>query len=143
MPQSPSGGGCMTPPMSPFPSVTMSINALRSKLSAIACRRSGLSKGGLSRLAIRLRAAVDADRRQFADCLRHLIVHVLQQWFGHAVPEGHVELPGYERQYRCREVTDDRILDAVEIWPALLPVIRIPRHPDVLVWLELDEFERA
>jgi hypothetical protein len=31
------------------------MNAWRSKLSAIACRRSGLSKGGLSRLTIRPR----------------------------------------------------------------------------------------
>jgi hypothetical protein len=31
------------------------MNALRSKLSAIAWRRSGLSKGGLSRLTIRAR----------------------------------------------------------------------------------------
>ena len=49
----------------------------------------------------------------------------------------------HERQYRCREVADDRIFDAVEIRPALLPVIRIARHLDVLVRLERDKFKWA
>ena len=56
IPQTPSGGGCIAAPISPRPRVIISINALRSKLSDIARRRSGLSKGGLSRLTIRLRA---------------------------------------------------------------------------------------
>src|SRR5204862_7761740 len=36
----------------------------------------------------------------------------------------------------------DRILDAVEIGPARLPVIRVARDLDVLVRLELDKLER-
>ena len=35
------------------------------------------------------------------------------------------------------------VFDAVEIGPARLPVIRVARHRDVFVRLELDEFERA
>ena len=42
-----------------------------------------------------------------------------------------------------RDVFDDRVFDAVEIRPARLPVIRIARHRDRLVRLELDELERA
>jgi HEAT repeat protein len=100
-----------------------------------------LSKGGLSRLGDQ--AAVDADRRQLADCLRHLAGHVLQQRRRHAIPEGHVEFTGDESQYRRRQVANDRILDAIEIRPALFPIIGVARHLDVLVRLELDEFERA
>jgi hypothetical protein len=40
-------------------------------------------------------------------------------------------------------VGDDRPLDGVEIGPPGLPVIRVLRHLDVLVRLELDEFEGA
>jgi hypothetical protein len=47
--------GCMTPPISPWPSLMMSIKARRSMLSAIARRISGSLKGGLSRLISRLR----------------------------------------------------------------------------------------
>ena len=61
------------------------MNALRSKLSAIARRRSGLSKGGLSRLTIRLRLTL--DRRHLADRLRHLALHVLEQRDGEAIRE--------------------------------------------------------
>src|SRR6516162_1656841 len=89
------------------------------------------------------RAVVDADRCQFADCLRHLADHVLQQLLGHAIREGHIELAGDERQYRRRQVADDRIFDAVEIRSALLPIIGVSGHLDVLVRLEPDEFKRA
>jgi len=44
---------------------------------------------------------------------------------------------------RRRHVEDYRKLDAVEIRPAVLPVIRVARHCDPFVRLELDEFERA
>ena len=93
------------------------MNAWRSRLSAIACRRSGLSKGGTSRLTIRLRLM--PRRRQLADRLRHLALDVLEQRDREAVREGHVELAGDKRQDRRRQVVDDRILDAVEIRPAL------------------------
>jgi len=52
--------------MSPFPSLMMSMNALRSKLSAIARRRSGLLKGGTSRLTIRLRLMPPGSSSQIA-----------------------------------------------------------------------------
>src|SRR5580692_8477509 len=48
-----------------------------------------------------------------------------------------------EGQDGRRQVFDDRVLDAVEIRPVLLPVIRVSCYLDVLVRLELDEFERA
>jgi peptide/nickel transport system substrate-binding protein len=44
-------------------------------------------------------------------------------------------LPGNQRQNRRRQVLDDRILDAVEIRPALLRVIWVSRYLDILVWL--------
>ena len=66
MPQTPSGGGSMTPPMSPCPSVMMSTNALRSRLSASARRNSALSKGGLLRLMIIVRLTLVAVTSQIA-----------------------------------------------------------------------------
>ena len=53
-PHTPSGGGSMAPPISDLPSDRMSLNCLRSIVSAIALRISALSNGGLSRLMIRL-----------------------------------------------------------------------------------------
>src|ERR1043166_8213684 len=54
IPQSPSGGGSIAAPILAWPSVMMSMNALRSMASAKALRSSALSKGGLSRLTRRL-----------------------------------------------------------------------------------------
>jgi hypothetical protein len=45
----------MAPPMSPCPSVMMLMNAARSRLSAIARRISGFSKGGIPGLISRVR----------------------------------------------------------------------------------------
>ena len=53
----------------------MSINDLRSRLSDIARRSSGLSKGGASRLTIRLRLTLAEN---IADRLRRLVFDVLQ-----------------------------------------------------------------
>ena len=50
MPQIPSGGGIITAPIVNWPSPRMSIKPLRSRLNAIARRRSGLSNGGALRL---------------------------------------------------------------------------------------------
>src|SRR5215831_5701551 len=141
MPHTPSGGGCMTPPMSPCPSVRMSMNALRSKLSASARRISGLSKGGASRLVIRLALAI--CRHQFADRLRRLACDIPQQGHRDLKREGHVKLAGDKGQDRSRAVRYHGIFDAVEVRPIPLPVIEIARHLDVFVRLELDEFERA
>src|SRR5215469_17074904 len=84
-----------------------------------------------------------AIRRQFADCLWHLVLHVPEEWNREGVRKGHVELAGNESQCRGRPVTDNCIFDAVEIGAVLLPVIGISCYPDVFVRLELDEFERA
>src|SRR5260370_14224142 len=81
--------------------------------------------------------------RQFADCLRHLTLHVPEERNREGVRKGHVELSGNESQCRGRPIADDRIFDAVEIRPVGLPVIRVSRHPDVFVGFELAEFERA
>ena len=53
------------------------MNALRSRLSAIARRRSGLSNGGLLRVDDQV--AADIGRRHLADRLRRLLLDVLQQ----------------------------------------------------------------
>ena len=66
MPHTPSGGGSMTPPTSPWPSVMMSMNAWRSRLSAIARRSSGLSKGGAVGLTIIVRLTFVAVTSQIA-----------------------------------------------------------------------------
>jgi hypothetical protein len=50
----PADGGSIAPPVSPCPSARMSIKLLRSSANANARRRSGLSKGGASRLTGRL-----------------------------------------------------------------------------------------
>ena len=52
-------------------------------------------------------------------------------------------LPAMNVRLRVAISCDDVPLDAVEIRPARLPVIRVSRRPDHLVRLELDEFERA
>jgi len=84
-----------------------------------------------------------ALRRQLADRVRHLALDVLLERDREVVRKGHVELSGNERQCRRRPVADDRILDAVEMRPARLPVIRVARYRDPLVRLELDEFKGA
>ena len=138
MPQIPSGGGCMTPPIAPCPSAMMSTNAWRSIVSDIARRNSGLSNGGTSRLTSRLRATFGIVH--VADRLRHLVLDVLQLRHRHA--EIDVLLAGHERQQPGRDVLDDPVFDAVEIGPPRFPVIRVAGHRDRLVRLELDEFER-
>src|SRR5215469_8308589 len=66
MPHTPSGGGNIAPPMAPLPSVRMSTKALRSRLSAIARRRSALSKGGAERLTIIVRLPLSRTSSQIA-----------------------------------------------------------------------------
>src|SRR5215468_1804827 len=131
----------MTPPTSPLPSLMMSINAWRSKLSAIARRRSELSKGGLSRLTSRLRLMPLGASSQIACGI--WAFRSFEQRDLEGLRKSHVKLAGSERQYRRRRIFYDRIFDAVEKRPILLPVIRISRHLNGLVRLEFDEFERA
>src|SRR5215471_3362076 len=140
MPQTPSGGGCMTPPMSPFPIVRVSIKAWRSKLSATARRRSGSLNGGVSRFIITLRLTLTGTSWQIAS----------GAWFFTLLTTGTCKkkevistLPAPNAQHTCRDVLDDLILDAVEVGPALLPVVRVSRDFDRLVRLEFDKFERA
>src|ERR1700720_4340522 len=137
----PSGGGCMTPPRSPLPRVRVSTKALRSKLSAIARRRSGSLNGGMSRFIITLRLTLTGTRLQIAS----------GAWFFTSlttgtckkIRRGHVELAGDEGQNPGRHVLDDRVLDTVEIGTVLLPIIGISGYFDRFVRLDFDEFERA
>ena len=118
------------------------MNALRSRLNAIARRRSGLSNGGALRL-ITIHRASDIVWSELTSRLRHLISYVPQQWDRHLIGKGHVEFAGNKAEDRGRAVCDDRVFDAVEVRTVRFPVIRVSRHRDPFVWLELDEFERA
>src|SRR5450631_1489374 len=70
--------------------------------------------------------AVDATgRRQLAHRVWHLALDILQERHRELVRKGHVELSGDEGQRRGSRITDDRILDTVEIGPIRLPVIGV------------------
>src|SRR4051794_37974148 len=118
MPQIPSGAGSIVPPISPCPSVMMSMKALRSDVSAIARRISSLSKGGLSRLTIRVRLTLVGATSQIACGACSLIC------FSSGMDPGSL-------------VLDDDPVDAVEVGTARLPVVRVADDLDVLVRLEL------
>ena len=119
----------------------MSIKAWRSSASAIARRSSGLSNGGLSRLTIRLVLTLPGGSSQIASgrcfCRSRVsgIVSVPAKVSSY--------LPATKARIAVERFCDDRVFDAVEIGQPRLPVIRVLRHLDVLVGLELDEFERA
>ena len=63
----PSGGASIAPPIVPAPCVSVSMNALRSMVSATARRSSGLLKGSASRLISTLRCTLVAISLQ-TDC---------------------------------------------------------------------------
>jgi hypothetical protein len=107
----------MVAPMSPLPCVMMSMKALRSRLSATARRRFGLSNGGLSRLRIRLRATFVAVSTQIACGACSL----------------NVKRASDERQVSRGNIFDNVPLDAVEIGPVGFPVIRVSRRSNHLV----------
>ena len=140
MPQMPSGGASIAPPISPLPCVRVSMKARRSRVSATARRNSGLLNGGV---AVDHHVAVDVGRHQLADRLRPLVLHVVQHRHLKEIRRGHVELAGREGQLPGRLVLDDRPFDAVEIGPVLFPVVGIARDLDVFVRLEFDELERS
>ena len=117
------------------------MNALRSIASAIARRRSGLSKGGSSRLTIRLVLTLFGRSSQIA-CGAWLLMS-FSSGIVTLIGPGQVELAGDKAEDRRRAVGDDRVFDAVEIGPALLPVIRVAHELDQFIRLEFDEFERA
>src|SRR5260370_41576969 len=52
-------------------------------------------------------------------------------------------LPRNEAENRGRAVWDDRVFDAVDVWPPRLPLIRVADELDVLVGLVFDKFEGA
>src|SRR6266545_422871 len=141
MPHKPAGAGCITPPISPCPLVIISMNAWRSRLSAIALRRPRSSKGGLSRLMSRLRLMLPGVSSQIA--FGSWLFASFKSGTVRLYEESHVELSRNEPQNRRREIAYDRIFDAIEIGPALLPVIRVSRHRDALIGLVFAEFERA
>ena len=93
-------------------------------------------------LAIDDQVGGDVGLLEHAHRVRLLRLHVLQQRDRDLGREGHVELAGDEAEDRGRAVRDDRVLDAVEIGQALLPVVRILHELDRLVLLQLDELER-
>src|SRR6516162_8772617 len=107
MPHTPSGGGCMTPPMSPCPSVRMSMNALRSRLSDAPPFDNQI--------------AGNVGRNHLADGLRRLFLDVVH--LRDRDPEIDVVLSGDEREEPRRYVFDDRVFDAVKIRPVLFPII--------------------
>ena len=80
-------------------------------------------------------------RRHLADRIRRLALDVARRLQGDLIGEAHVELAGDKRECLGRPVRDDRPLDAIEVGPAGLPVVRVLDHPDVFVWLEFGEFE--
>src|SRR6266404_4191636 len=134
MPHTPSGGGNIAPPIAPWPSVRMSTKTLRSRLSAIARRRSALSKGGLSRLTIIVRLPLSSTSSQIA-CGTWLLTSFNS---GIDTPERecHVEIAGGECQHLRRRIGYDRIFDAVEVRAVRFPVIPVARHFDGFVRLE-------
>jgi len=115
----------------------MSINDLRSRASASARRKSGLSKG----VAVDDQVGTHVVRPDLADRPRRLARNIFQQWDRHLVGEGQVELARNETEERSRAVRHDRVFDAVEIGATLFPIVRISRQLDRLVRFEFDKFE--
>ena len=105
----------------------------------MARRRSGIVER--RRLAVDDQVGGDVHRGDDALGLGHLALDVGQQGDRHLPREGDVELARHEAQHRRRAVGHDGVLDAVEIGPALLPVVGVLGELDALVLLELDELE--
>ena len=102
---------------------------------------SGLSKGGLSRLTIRLRLTLVGVSSQIA-CGAWLWMSRISgivRLYGVVMSN----LPAMNASTPRRGVLDDRVLDPVEIGPVLFPVIRVAGDLDPFVRLELDQLERA
>src|SRR5207253_5780904 len=95
------------------------------------------------RRAVDQEVDVDAAGVHFANRFRYLALQILGQRDRQRAAEGQVVFAGDKGEDRGRPVFDDRVLDTVEIRLAGLPIIRVAGKLDVLVWLELDEFERA
>src|SRR6202048_3206983 len=89
------------------------------------------------------RSTAGIPTRDLAAHLRCLVLDLLQQRYRHEARSGTIELVGAEGQDPGRGVANDRVLYAVEIRPAWLPIIGVAGQLDRLVRLEFDEFERA
>src|SRR3546814_5844843 len=89
-------------------------------------------RGGERRLvAIDDQIPGDVGRSHVADRVRCLRLHVTQERERDVAEVRHVELTGDEGQHARRTVTDDGVLDPVEIGPALFP-IRSEEHTSEL-----------
>src|SRR5438477_12076985 len=98
MPHSPPGGGCNTPPMSPWPCPIMSMNALRSIASAMALRSSKLLNGGASRLTNKC-ALMPPPGVNLAVGLGDLALHVLELRDAQGKRKRHIDISRNERQH--------------------------------------------
>src|SRR5215468_6286146 len=136
-PQTPSGGGCITPPTEPCPSTRMSMNALRSSVSETARRSSGLSNGGFAGLMIRLRAPLSVVIVQVASATWLL----MSRNSGIETPYDKVMSTLSAMNIRLRVATLE--FEPVEIWSPRPPVIGVAGQFDVFVRLIFDKFERA
>ena len=94
------------------------------------------------RIAVGDQAAAGVPAVDPAIDLGRRALDFLHQRRGDEAGPGAVEFLGAERQDPGRCVADDRIFDAVEIRPPLLPIIGVAGQHDPLVRLELDKFER-
>src|SRR5215469_9814129 len=92
-------------------------------------------------IAVDDQGAVDVCRCHLADRLWHLALDILYDWDRYVVRRVKIDLAGDKCEVSRRYVFYDCPLNTVEIRPILLPVIRIPGHPDHLVRFKFDEFE--
>ena len=100
------------------------MNAWRSRLSAIARRNSSLSNGGAARLISRSRLLLSMTTSHTA-CGAWLFT----SFSSGIVAKMKSSLPAAKASSRVAVFGDDRVLDAVEIGPARLPVIRVAAPP--------------
>ena len=115
------------------------MNALRSSAQRHRPAEIGVVEGRL--IAVDDQVAADVGCRHVADRLRRLALDILQLRDRDA--EMRRRLPAIKARSRVDRSLMIVPLDAIEIRPARLPVIRVARHRDDLVRLELDEFEGA
>src|SRR3984893_2136632 len=83
------------------------------------------------RLTVHHHVPVNVRRHQRAGGFRVLPLGVFQERHLQKERRGYVNLAGDKGQDPGRRVSGDGILDAVEIGPALLPVLRVPGDPDI------------
>ena len=94
-------------------------------------------------VAVQDQVGVVVHRRDLADGVRRLRLHVLDQRNGDAVGRADVVAARHEAQDRRATRRHDRDLDTVEIGLALLEVVGIADELDAFLLLELGELEGA